>query len=1303
MEVADPNVGRVVSGYAILDLVGRGGMGAVYRGRHTESGRVVAIKMLHPSASASSVARFEREARALLGLAHPSIVEVFDFGQEPDGTLYMVMELLEGEDLQARLARGPLPTDVALDVALQLARGLSAAHARGVVHRDLKPGNVFLQPGTTAPRAKILDFGVAKLHGEAVAITQDRGILGTPFYMAPEQARGEPDVDAQADVYALGAILYEMLTGRVPLSAEGQLTVLVRILTETPSPPSKLRPSVGPGIDELVLKALAKPREERWPTAAAFAEAIAAALEEQRGLASSERWSVPPAALPAEEVRLMTVVLLEPGGVDADLPASFDAAARAHGGDPDRLLGGRCIAVFGREVSFGDEAVRAVRFALAVRRPGARIGVGTGRVHAGTKTAFTGEPVGGAGSLARSSAPESVTMDAATHHRTRGLFDVRPVDVGAYEVFGERSRGLLIGARDVMGVETPTVGRDAELAQIRALFHRAVRDRAPQVVSVIGPAGAGKTRIKHELRLFVEGLGGEVAPVEGHGEPMSMRSPYSVYSLALRRLAKIEAGEPEEVSRDKLVALVAEVLDSSRAADVAAGIGPLIGVPFPRTAVDPVLREPRRARERAEESLLAYFHGLAGARTVMLVLEDAHWADPFSLELTERLVTAGDGLSIFVLVVGRPELFDGRPGLFSGCDHHRVDLRPLTRRASHELMRAMLGGELPAGLEDAVSERAAGNPYFIEESLAAMRDRGVLQRDAAGRWILSEDPAVAPVPASVEAVLQSRLDALPQEEKELLKRAAVFGRAFWDDALSALGVGDPARLLGNLRGKDIVSPRSPSRFAGVREFNFRHALMCDAAYALLPETQRRVLHRAAAQFFIDRAEEDSATIARHLDLSGDAELAAVHHLKAARRDASEDAAETALEHIDRGVSLTTDPAVRFDLLVLEVEVLSRLGRRREQRAALDKLPELAKALRDPWREALWRMRMGQLQRMTADYPAAAGNLATALAYFQQLGRDEDAIEALTELGNIAQSVGDYRQALDHVDDALELCAKVRRPDLEASAQMVAANALLGLGEIDSARQRCAASAECFARLGDGFRQALALVNLGNLHNALGLADQASTILSTALALASRLGAVSLEAYVHANRGVAQARLGQLDAAVESEQLAFKIAGESGDARLLSACATYLALICLERGADRDVPRAQSAAIAALSAARDANLEELEALAHMALARVYLARDENGDALREAREALRRRDRLRGVQEREEEIHWTLIQALEAAGRHDEAKRALRRAHLMVEEKAARLPDEGLRRSFLEGVPANRAILAAVTASGNRQV
>ncbi|MBI2894045.1 MAG: AAA family ATPase [Deltaproteobacteria bacterium] len=842
-----------------------------------------------------------------------------------------------------------------------------------------------------------------------------------------------------------------------------------------------------------------------------------------------------------------------------------------------------------------------------------------------------------------------------------------------------------------MGVETPTLGRDAELAQIRALFHRAVRDRTPQVVSIVGGPGVGKTRIKHELRLFVEGLGGEVVPIEGHGEPMSARSPYAVYSLALRRVAKIEVGEPEELSQGKLVALFAEAFgdSSGHAATAAALVGGLIGVSFPMTGDEAAARDPRRARERAEEALVAWFHALASKRTVMLVLEDAHWADPFSLELTERMVAQGEGRPIFVLVLARPELFEARSALFGGCDHQRVDLRPLTRRAGRELMRALLGGEPPSGLEESIAELTGGNPYFIEESLAALRDRGALIRDRAGFWQLVEDPASGPVPASVEAVLQSRLDSLPPEEKELLKRASVFGRAFWDEALGSLGVAEGARLLGNLRSRDLVMPRSPSRFAGVRELTFRHALMRDTAYALLPEAQRRVLHRAAAQFFLDRGDEDAAAIARHLDLGGDMELSATYHLKAAVRARGEDAAEMALEHAERGLCLTSDPALRFDLFALEVEVLDRLGRRNEQRRALERLPELAQATGDRWREALWRMRMGQMQRMTAEYALAAGNLATALALFQQLGRAADAIEALTELGAVAQAVGDYRQALDHVDDALELCASERRPDLEATAQMVAANALLGLQELEQARTRYSASVECFRDLGDGYRETLALVNLGNLYNALGLYEDAARSFEVAFALASRTGALSTEAYIHANMGVSQARLGQLDAAVESEQIAFKTAGEIGDARLLSACGAYLALICVERGGDRDLHRAQNAAVAALSAARDASLEEFQALARMALARVFLARGETEAALKEAGEAVRLRDRMRGAQEREEDLYFTHHLALKAAGRTDEAAAALSRARDLILQKASKLTQPEIRRSYLD---ASRPIL-----------
>jgi serine/threonine protein kinase len=217
-------IGKTLAHYKILEKIGQGGMGEVYRARDTSLGRDVAVKVLpHAWArDAERLARFEREARTLAVLNHPNIAAVFGF-HEDKGTRFLAMELVEGEDLAARLARGALPVDEILDIAQQIADGLEEAHERGIVHRDLKPANVKI---TADGRAKILDFGLAQaLEGEpvagaladsptvAAAITEAGTILGTASYMSPEQARGKP-VDRRTDIWAFGAVLYELLTGK---------------------------------------------------------------------------------------------------------------------------------------------------------------------------------------------------------------------------------------------------------------------------------------------------------------------------------------------------------------------------------------------------------------------------------------------------------------------------------------------------------------------------------------------------------------------------------------------------------------------------------------------------------------------------------------------------------------------------------------------------------------------------------------------------------------------------------------------------------------------------------------------------------------------------------------------------------------------------------------------------------------------------------------------------------------------------------------------------------------------------------
>ena len=274
-------VGATVGNYQVLQKIGSGAMGNVFLAHHPVIGKRVALKVIHPELASNEemIARFFNEARAVTQIGHENIVDVQDFGQTPDGDSFIVMELLEGFSLGDKLKHeGALSIPRATHIALQLADGLSAAHARGIIHRDLKPDNIFLIPrGGDPDFVKILDFGLAKLSGPSQAMshqTKTGSLLGTPHYMAPEQAENVKKVDHRADVYSLGCILFQMLTGRVPFPGEGFGEVLVRHVREPPPLPSRLNPAVPPALEKIVLHALAKKPDFRFASMDEFRAAL---------------------------------------------------------------------------------------------------------------------------------------------------------------------------------------------------------------------------------------------------------------------------------------------------------------------------------------------------------------------------------------------------------------------------------------------------------------------------------------------------------------------------------------------------------------------------------------------------------------------------------------------------------------------------------------------------------------------------------------------------------------------------------------------------------------------------------------------------------------------------------------------------------------------------------------------------------------------------------------------------------------------------------------------------------------------
>ncbi len=274
-------VGQTVGNYQITAKLGEGGMGVVYLAEHPVIGRKVALKAIHPELSRNPevVSRFVTEAKAVNQIGNEHIVDIHDFGTTPDGEFYFIMELLQGEALVDCLQReGPMDPPRALAIAAQVADALSASHAHGIIHRDLKPENIVLvNKSGNADFVKVLDFGLAKLTmGEEKATHKTRtgSVMGTPYYMSPEQCEGRPNIDFRCDVYSLGVILFEMLTGKVPYSGEGYGEIIVKHITAPVPSARAINPSLSPAHDALLLRALAKNRDERFASMDAFRAAI---------------------------------------------------------------------------------------------------------------------------------------------------------------------------------------------------------------------------------------------------------------------------------------------------------------------------------------------------------------------------------------------------------------------------------------------------------------------------------------------------------------------------------------------------------------------------------------------------------------------------------------------------------------------------------------------------------------------------------------------------------------------------------------------------------------------------------------------------------------------------------------------------------------------------------------------------------------------------------------------------------------------------------------------------------------------
>jgi eukaryotic-like serine/threonine-protein kinase len=1302
---------RAIGRFEIRSESASGSAGTVYQAIDTASGARVAVKVIR-GLSPSDGARFSREARTLAQIRHPGVVRYIDHGHTDEGHAYLVMEWLEGEDVRGRLVRAGLSIRESVTLGLRVAEALAAIHEQGLVHRDLKPANVFL-PGRRVDDAKIIDFGLIHTDWASVEVTRTGMVVGTPSYMAPEQARGQRTIDPRADVFSLGCVLFKCLTGRAPFEGQSVLAVLTKVLLEEAPTVRDLRPEVPPALDALVTRMIQKDAAHRPQSALAVAHELAALTAgEQLG---DTMEPVPPSTvllgLTTGEQRVAVVVLVgraprptpapvpvaeatlpnaagAPAGAPAGSPAvDLDALAEEHGGRVDTLRDGTRLVTIVASGPATDQAGRAARCALAIHAafrglPAVPIAVAACWSEVGQRQP-TGSAVERAAALLRGLAdPAVIALDDVAATLLGQRFEVVAGTGGALSLLG--MRGVDPAARTLLGRAMPMVGRDWELGSIQRMFRSCADEREASSVLVTGAPGMGKSRLAHEAVVTLREDFPDVEVWWGRGDPLRAGSALGLLGQLVRNAVGVLDGELEGERRRHFADRIASLVSPDDAGWVAEVLGEVASVPFPDDASQ-ALRAARSDGRLMSERLRVAWETLVGAvsatRPLLVVLEDLQWADAATVRLVGAALGNLGRRPWMVLALARPEVHETFLRLWEGRHLQEIRLTPLPRRAAERLARQALGSETGSDIIQRIAAQADGNAFYLEElirSVAQAKDRG----GGAGA-----------LPETVLAMVQARIVGLDAGTRRVLRAASVFGEVFWAGGVEAL-LGGSVPLEGwvdALVESELVVARPESRFAMERELGFRHALLREGAYATLTEGDRVLGHSLAAAWLEEHGEKDAMVLAQHFSLARDEARAAQFYLAAAGQAMRAADVEGGIARAEQALGrATTEP--------MRVECLSLLCEAHAWRGDWDRVSEVAGAVTALARSGTYAW----IQAMTWKQSAA-----------MTLGRTADMLSTVTALVTTE--------------------ATPETAPMVAPALMVSVLMLCGAGKLEAARGILGRIEALVA--GDAGRD-LRLVRPVSLARAwisawvTGDAWAALHHARTACASSETLGDAQRARFSRVFIGMSQWYLGLAEDA-EAELRALS----GGEDLLGMMVALYLAQVLLDNGAlddvrelatrRMDIGRALGGDVGALREAegrwllgeviaREGAHEEAEAELYAALpglhiqgliwqagaARlvdVLLARGKTAEALTLAREVAQAQVTSGGLGLRGSLTQVVLAEALHAAGHGDDARKTLQGAHDDLMARAARIDDAEVRARFLAGPPENARVMARARA------
>jgi tetratricopeptide (TPR) repeat protein len=1287
-----------------------GGMGLVYRAKDLHTGDFVALKVLSENRGNQSL-RFRQEAQMLADLAHPAIVRYLAHGTSIRGEPYIVMEWLEGETLEDRVARGRLRVSETLQIGRRVAEALVAAHKLGVVHRDIKPANVFLAHGDPS-QAKVLDFGIARrLYDPRVSmsLTGVNAALGTPLYMAPEQARGANAVDGRADIFSLGCVLFECLAGQPPFAGDSPTAIMAKILLDESVDVSRQRPETPAPLVALLRRMLAKEPEQRPAKADEIVAALGAISSQflNRKTASDLSAVVlptpPPVSLAAAgEQRTLAAILVSRPSKGCDDPSRTTDPGRTADlagiladrlGNPtlseaelvqlkaeiaplgarlERLAGGSLvIALTGEQSTPTDQASQAGRCALRLKAalPQARLGIATVRIdHAGRRALAS--VIDHAGQLLATTPPGCIHIDASTARLLETRFEIASMPEGHFHLLYEK--GLREAPRTLVGREVPCFGREREIDILEGLWDEVCDEPVARAMLITASAGSGKSRVRQE---FCDRLQRRSRPFEllvGRGDPMRDGAPLALLGLALRTAAGIVGGETPEVQRERLIVHTTRFVPAKESQRIATFLGEVASIPFPDHDDLPLRAARQDPRLMADQMQMAWVDWLDAEcqhHPVLLVLEDLHWGDPSTVSFVDAALRVLKDKPLMVVALARPEVDRRFMNLWSERDAQRINLGPLPPKQAQRMIEHVVG-TLPADSVRWMVERAQGNPFYLEELLRVVIDGGKVGDDSH-------------LPDTVLGMVQARFDVFGPDAKLVLRAGSIFGQTFRPEGVKALIEEDRRkdvdRWLEIFSKKEILFSR-PS--ADKREYAFRHALLRQASYEMLPPDERRLGHLLAGRFLEKAGEREGIVLADHFE-RGEDHARAVHWLKVAAQQAldADDMAGT-LNRVDRAVHLG---AAEEDLCVLRI-IESQVQFWRGEFVLAEAAAREALSSHNP----LTRLK-------------ATGSLFDALG---TKGKYQEIAEKTNELGErpaepellnpwlecqvnatgyLAQ--GGDSQIRERTLALLEESRDKLDPLLVGRVATLKAHLAHLAGKPSQTVTNFVWAAKHYESIGNRRAESEALANLGQALSLSGQLELAEECLRRQLEAAERLDLKAMVAGTLANLVLILACRGLFNEARDMGLRARAMTRAQGNPYFLGCAEAYLSIAEYLAG---DFQAAEQCAASA--AATGEAFPHFRPFALAVWARALLRQGRADEALAHARSAHEQLMSLGSLEEGELMVRLAMAECWLQSGVEAQARVVLAEAAQKISELADGIEDASARQSFLTRIPENRRIL-----------